>query len=206
MAAIFLQCEMPPASATSGRRYCGPPCSSNSRNSQIDTKRSPLPKGTVDLAAICAWAEMLSIWMGSSRKNTWKGLRASARAIDTIGVSLRCSSMIRSRSGPPASRAAAVMATAVSIIRACPLSWQSEVTGSNLIAVKPSSTAALAALKLASGVLPPESKCRRILSRTLPPNSSQTGTSKCLPLMSHSAISRAETAPIIAVPRNGAMR
>ena len=206
MAAIFLQCEMPPAKATSGRKYWGPPCSNNSRNSHIDTKRSPLPKGTVDFCAMWAWAEMLSIWIGSSRKKTWKGLRASARAMETMGVSLRCSSIIRSKSGPPASRAAAVSSTAVWIIRAWPLSWQSVVMGSNLMAVKPSATAAWAALKLASGVLPPESRCRRILSRTLPPNSSHTGTSKCLPLMSHNAISTAETAPMMAVPLKGAMR
>ena len=59
---------------TSGRKYWGPPCSNNSRNSHIDTKRSPLPKGTVDFCAMWAWVEMLSIWDRVFEEEDMEGL------------------------------------------------------------------------------------------------------------------------------------
>ena len=64
------------------------------------------------------------------------------------------------------------------------------------MAVKPSATASRAAWAMVSGVEPPDSRCRRMRSRQRPPpKSSHTGAWKCLPLISHRAMSTALIAP-----------
>lgn len=88
--------------------------------------------------------------------------------------------------GPTASRTAATFSRHFST-----LSNESMYCSSSVpfifTAVKPRSTAPLAAAAVSAGRSPPIHEYTRMRSRTLPPSSCDTGTPRSLPLMSQSA-------------------
>ena len=126
--------QMPPRWSGSGWRMWTTSCDSRSANWPSEVKLSPVAIGTGERRATSTIEPSCEWWTGSSSQAGRNSARRSAMRSAVEPVKRLCASIIRSTSGPTASRTARTMSIERSSSRR---SWtrQAVPNGSNFIAV-----------------------------------------------------------------------